>query len=509
MNSPRLESTEHGLTVEAAGRYLYSRYNPSSRPQKAALAVESAEQCLYFVPSPLLGYGLQTLLDRIPESSHILALEVSEELENLCREARSAELAGHPRVSWVQIKDTAGLNAFLEQLGLWKFRRIKRVDLSGGSALHAHLYRTLYNFTAPDTALLPHTAQPPGPFTSGPIVVAGAGPSLEKAFPFLRKNQQKLYILAADTAAAALWRAGIKADAIVVLETQAWNMLDFHGLSQSGIPVIGDLSAYPPSLNASGGAHQLFSSNFANLYFLNRARKAGLRPYILPPLGSVGIAAVEIALASTSGTVLLSGLDFAYTPGKTHAQGTSVHRWQLSRISRLTPAPLWPAAMAAVPSRVPAASGGSIQTDRVLESYAAIFKDRYAKESRLGILQPGGADLNLPLVRFEEAGKLLLKEKEPWQGIFPQKSSASADAQAFLSEELQTLERVIDRWQHYAEGRAEASDVAAALTERDEIYADFPDPPPLPREDNAFLVRAVSRSRRLQRYILRQLNPEA
>ncbi len=547
MTTPRLEQTDRGLTVIAAGRYMYSRHNPSQRPEASARRMEARDQCLYVVPSPLLGYGLNILLERVPDSSHVLALEVSPELMELCAESIPAELKNHPRISWLSVSDNKGLYAFLSRLGLWRFRRILRADLSAGASLNEPLYTELLNFMSSLLAsywrnrntlirmgrawirhvyanLAALSADTLGHqlelLPSGhPVVVAGAGPSLEAALPFLHRNQAGLHILAADTAAGALWKAGIRPDAIVVLETQAWNMLDFHGLAESRIPVIADLSAYPPSLRAAGGSWHVFSSEFAPLRFLHNLRQAGLREYSLPPLGSVGVAAVEIGLSVTSGPVLLCGLDFAYTPGKTHARGTAVHQWQLSTSNRLRPCSTWHPAGAASSVTAAAAAGGSIHSDKVLFSYARLFKDRYAQEQRLRILEPGGVDLGIPLISFEQAQTMLAGRtdiRKP-EFILPPSASAPASAPApaspaargFLESELKAMDNIIEAWELYAAGKTEAGTVAAALDGMDQIFADFPDTPRRLQTDNAFLVRAVSRARRLQRYILRQLGPGA
>lgn len=534
MNDPRLEDTGRGLTVLADNRYLYSRYQPESRAIKIAESAPVESKCLYFVPSPLLGFGMQELARRIPEDSLILAVETAQEMMALCAPQLPDGLTSNPRVIQVRLSDINSLHALLYKIGPWRFRRIRRVDLSGGATLNPGLYDSLAAFLVQDLTTYWRNRHALGRMgrdwtrhilanlaeigsggniiksiadldIPGVPVVIGAGPSLETALPFLRKCRDNLWILAADTAIPALISAGIEPDAAVVLETQAWNLLDFHGTSNSKIPVIADITAYPPSLTQMGGPCYLFSSDFAELNFVRRLDSAELRGYAIPPLGSVGLAALEVAMIRSDGPILLTGLDFAYKPGKSHARGTSFHQWQMSVLHRLNPSPGWEASIKRPRLESPGASGKPLKTDSILQGYADILKDRFSGSGRFFVLEPGGLDLGIPLLNESDAEALILSD-----GV-PKEERRSSDgniinaesASAFLNDEKSHLNLVIDKWDDYVEGRSSASDLAAAMEGLDEIFSDFPDEPPMPKSEDSFLVRAVTRSRQLLRYINR------
>lgn len=537
MDEPRLVDTGRGLTVFAENRYLYSKYQPESRAIKIAENAPVESKCLYFVPSALLGYGVHELIQRIPEDSIVLTLETSQELMALCSPHLPACLSSNPRVIQVRLSDISSLHALLYKIGPWKFRRIRRVDLSGGATLNPGLYDSLAEFLVHDLTtywrnrhslgrmggewirhILANLAEiASGNNTvksissldiSGIPVVVGAGPSLEKTLPFIRRFRDDLWILAADTAIPALISAGIQPDAAVVLETQAWNLLDFHDTRDSYIPVIADITAYPPSLTQTGGPCYLFSSDFAELNFIRRLDDARLRGYSIPPLGSVGLAALEVAEICSEGPILLTGLDFAYRPGKSHARGTSFHRWQLSVLQRLNPYPGWEASIRRPRLEAPDGTGKPLKTDSVLQGYAAILKDRYSGSDRIYVLKPGGLDLGLPLLDYAEAEALILKtasEAGPG-GSKPENIINAESASAFLDDEKRFLTRVIDKWEDYVEGKSSADELSAAMEGLDEIFSDFPDEPPLPKPEDSFLVRAVTRSRQLLRYINRIQN---
>ncbi len=534
MNKPRLEETGRGLTVHAEGRYLYSRYQPGKRPDKAAESAPIENRCIYFVPSPLLGYGLSVLAGRITADSIILAVEQSQELMALC----STHVRENPRIIYVRLSDKESLHALLYSLGPWRFRRVTRLNLNNGASLNPALYDDLTSFLMEDLATYWRNRHALGrlgrewirhifanlteiaygttnfrnlsdlKIDSVPIVV-GAGPSLESSLNFIKKHRKNLWVVAADTALPALKSAGIKPDAAAVLDTQAWNLLDFHDSFADGMTIFADLSSYPPCITHTGGTCYLFSSNFAELDFLKSLDEFGLREHSIPPLGSVGLAALEISLRLSQGEVLLTGLDFAYTPGKSHARGSSFHRWQISSMSRLNPHPGWEASIKRPRLKSADAFGNPLNTDSILEGYASLLKDRYSGNNRLYVLEPGGLNLGLPVINFQEAERILTSDHLPPEEnteinpLMDSRDYTRKQAVRFLEDKICSLNRIGDAWDKYAAGSGSAEDVVSALEGMDEVYADFHDEPPLPKEDDSFLVRAVSRARRLQRYIER------
>lgn len=539
-NDVELEDTGRGLTVCWKGRYLYSPRDPSARPDRIAAAVPREHRCLYFVLSPLLGHGMEKLAERIPDDSHILALEVNQDLMAACSPVLEPTLTSTSCITWVRLSENTAIHQVLYQLGPWRFRRIRRVELSGGAVVDRPLYDDLEEFLSLDLvaywknrnalgrmgrqwvrhayANLAAWEKNPRPEDAEDTksdnaawkatLVAGAGPSLETSVAFIREKRADIRLLSADTALPALLDAEIVPDAVVVLETQAWNFLDFHGSASSGIPVYADLTSYPATLEYTGGSVIPFSSDFAELNWLRRLDGAGLRNFRIPPLGSVGLAAVEIALETGQGPVLLTGLDFAYQPGKSHARGTSIHRWQMANINRLDPMPGYAALMRRPRLRTISAVGGEVWTDAILKGYASLLSDRYASTGRLFLLSPGGVNLDIPVLDEKHAAELLERPKST--GASPCRQSPDSPpallCKRFLDEDVTRLMKIIREWDDYVLGSATPKRVADALEGMDQIFCDFPDEPPLPHENDAFLVRAVSRTRSLLKLIRRVRN---
>jgi len=519
--SPRLEDTGRGLTVFFGNRYLYSKHDPMLRPKRAAEMTPIENRCIYIIPSPLLGYGLDTLSKRIPDDSVILAIEASELLMALCAPyAKKNENVIHVRLS-----SFAALHEVFKSIGPWNYRRIRRVDLSAGSSLNPGLYDELIDFLVDsltnywrnrNTLLklgrqwIRHIYANLCELAYGSLdirsvnnlvidrmpIVVGAGPSLEEALSFIREQRERLWVLTVDTAVSALMACDIKPDAVVVLETQAWNLLDFHDTRGSKITVVADLTSYPPSLTHIGGPCYLFSSTFTTLGFLEKLETCGIRDFTLDPLGSVGLVAIEIALARWNGSVLLAGLDFEYSHGKTHARGTAYHRWQMSCLNRLNPHPGWETLTHRTWDQ-------NQDTDTVLRSYAALLRRRFSDTGRLYTFSPARLDLTLPLL--ENAENILVKsQKKIAQGGKP--SNQAAKAAKFIDAQLRGLRGIIDSWEDYAKNRDGKPRLLDAIGRMDEVYVDFPDAESLPKGDDLFLVRVVNRTRVLLDYIDRVRN---
>ncbi len=112
----------------------------------------------------------------------------------------------------------------------------------------------------------------------------------------------------------------ISADYILAVESQFYNIYDFYGCKDTGIPVICDISAYPKTARITGGENYFFFSEFSDSSFLKEMDNMGLLPGKIPPLGSVGVIAVYAALELTKLPVIYSGLDFSFIPGKSHSR---------------------------------------------------------------------------------------------------------------------------------------------------------------------------------------------
>ena len=81
VNQVQLTRNSHGEdNILCQGKPLYSRYAPSATAERVVNQVVPEESCIYLIPSPLLGYGIQSLKSRLPSHSIIMGIEIEQSL---------------------------------------------------------------------------------------------------------------------------------------------------------------------------------------------------------------------------------------------------------------------------------------------------------------------------------------------------------------------------------------------------------------------------------------------
>ena len=334
-----------------------------------------------------------------------------------------------------------------------------------------------------------------------PIFVAGAGPSLDALIPFIRRYAHKLYILAVDAAFRPLLDSGIRPDAVVAVESQCVSRRAFFGTKGSGVPIIADLCARSANLRVSGGTVSFFMSEYAKLPLLGRIKKTLPDVPVFPPLGSVGLAAVEAALflRRTHESVFVCGLDFSYPAGLSHCKESPSYKEMMNELNRLSPAGNPSAAFKAGAFFIEGKDGSQAACDPALKSYAELFSARYKNTENLYDLSSSGIDLALPCISEADACSLMeafsarTNRREPAAREGKTSSAAAKKSKseqksekenangrekipaisAFYEEEkkrLQTLRAALT-----GEKPLDKADLKALLEECSYVYAHFPD----------------------------------
>lgn len=354
-----LISGDGGTQIRYRGRHLYPT-KPISATRTRARRLEPAAEAVCILASPLLGYGVEELATRMPQGSILLCVEADPALLELSRRVGSVDAQSPTSVKeWM---------TSLPDAWFYQFRRVQVLTLNGGyrvapgvyreleTLLRARLQRAWQNkMTAihmgrlwltnliDNLPLLARCRSLRELTTRKPVAIVGAAPSLDRTADTLARHRASVFVLAVDTAYRSLRDRGIIPDAVCVVEAQHANLDDVLGTPVSRQPLCADISSYSALLRKCRPDNLfLFSSTFVETSLLQRFAATGLRPTTVPPLGSVGATAVELATRVTSASLLLFGLDFAFHHGKTHARATPQHRASLRRQNRLTgtdPAP--------------------------------------------------------------------------------------------------------------------------------------------------------------------------
>ena len=552
--------TSRGFSVLYRNKYLYSKYNPQAAISAQIASLQIPDSSLILCLSPVLGYGLKELMEKLPASSYILALECDQVLMRFSLDHYDFSLFANQRFSYIRTDSVVEVLKKIEALPLFPFKRCITLSCSGGVSLNhtfydevrlyadevisrfwknritlMHLGRNYAHNTFRNLLSLAETAtqctQPDNcrfRLLTGserirkPILVAGAGPSLDTARNFIIKNRSSFFLLAVDAAATALL-PDIRPDAIVLVESQYWIDSAFIGIKKYGIPVFADLTASPRALQACGDTVYFFCTEYARLRYLEHLYQT-LQPFILPPMGSVGVMAIQLALTLTAPhlPVLHAGLDFAWQAGLTHAAGSSPVKKLFAEICR-TESP-YKLNITADMQCISGKRDLSYWTTSVLSGYAELYRHSFSANERVIDIGTEGCFLHGRQADMIEAERILtdangLDKKASVTDIDESNTNADGSffASAFEADLVSKQNRVL---------RGYLADEAKALTmlndhlqgthplsaqmmedifaERDYLYSHFPDAARGYSLDLGFLKRAGVELR----HLLKILRPQ-
>ena len=543
---PLLIQTSRGFSVLYRNKYLYSKYNPQAAIIAQIASLQIPNSTLILCLSPVLGYGLKELTEKLPASSYILALECDQMLMRFSLDHCDFSPFAQQRFSYIRTDSVAEVLKKIESLPLFPFKKCLVLSCSGGVQLNQVFYdevrlyadevisrfwknritlmhlgrnyahNTFRNLLSLARSLAKSPArQMTGSLTRSlvrspesspaelsaweapsskrnfqlltgderirkPLLVAGAGPSLDTARDFIIKNRNSFFLLAVDAAAAALL-PDIQPDAIVLVESQYWIDSAFIGLRKYGIPVFADLTASPRALQACDGNVYFFCTEYARLKYLERLYQT-LQPLILLPMGSVGLTALQLALALAAPRlpVLHTGLDFAWQTGLTHAAGSSPIKKLFAEINR-TESP-YKLSISTGMQHIVGKKGFSYWTTPTLSGYAELYRHTFSGNERIIDIGTEGCFLNGRQADMTEAERILTDAG---------KSNINADDSLFFACKSDTANEQYEALCSYLTGEAEALTILndhlqgkrsisehmmeQLFAERDYLYSHFPD----------------------------------
>lgn len=425
---PCLVAAKQGFSVLYNNKFLYSKYTPKATIQSTIQNLQILPETLILCYSPVAGYGIEELLNILPPKCFILGIELNKDLFDFSIENIPSEIQENNKIQFSYLSspnEIANLLTETNKIPLpGSFRRCLPIQMSGGTQFNEEGFKTITKLTDDfigqfwknrltlvsfgrlfSSNMLKNIRQigynskviPLENKINKPILVVGAGTSLENTIPhlstFLQKNnnRQNIYILAVDAALRCLYENKITPDSIVAVESQLAIEKAYIGFADSKIPIIADICSRPSVTRITKGNISYFASEYTVSPFFNRFKNKfqKLNIPVIPALGSVGLAALEIALLmrKTETPVFITGLDFAYIPSKTHACGTPVHVSMLSSTDRIhtteNPASAYKQRTFTIENKTPSPTISqkkvlSIFTDPALYNYAAMLSARYS-----------------------------------------------------------------------------------------------------------------------------------
>ncbi|MBQ9537676.1 MAG: hypothetical protein IJU95_00250, partial [Treponema sp.] len=192
---------------------------------------------------------------------------------------------------------------------------------------------------------------------------------------------------------------------VVSMESQLVIQMAYIGAAcalKSSPPLLfADITSRPSVPRSFPNKTVLFASRYAEVSYLDRLNQLGIVHDYLIPLGSVGLAAVYIALKLRAGEdvpVFVTGLDFSYSVGRTHALNVPHDIQRRTANTRILPVENYESSFS--PSAIPLQSkdGRAMVSVKSMLGYAQSFKSFFAGKKGLYDIGRTGVDIGLERV---------------------------------------------------------------------------------------------------------------
>ena len=504
--------TSQGFSVSYKEHILYSKYNPSKNIISTIANLQILPGTLILCCSPLLGYGITELLQKLPENCLAILCEAEVALYDFSEREGSLKITDK-RVLVIPPEKLSEL-----PLDIYKFaksglyKRVIRLDLSAGVQFNSDFYNKL--FSACSDSLMTfwknritltkfgrrysknllknlHYLAKTKPVTDffgsidKPIIVFGAGESTQVLLDEL-KNQARTsdyYILCADTALQPLIKNGIRPDGVFIEEAQSVIMKAFIGTLKASdkTRIFAGLSSLPNLVHKAGVENtSFFFTEYAEGSFFNSLKQKAFMPPANLPFGSVGLTAVYYALKFRKNEdipVYVAGLDFSYSIGLTHTKGALAHILRLIQANRIAPPENYAAAYGLGTEKIFGKDGCAVITTPTLKSYAAMFQSYFSGRKNLFDTGKTGIDLGLPKVNIDSlvtdthCNEGEVKEAEDNSNSFEKEISDFLTGERGALEELRNLLTGKTR----LKGNELLSEIEKLAAPREYLYLHFAD----------------------------------
>lgn len=548
---PCMVQTAQGFSVSYQNRFLYSKYAPSRAIEGAIDSLTILPGTLILSLSPALWLGLDKLIEKLPQDCFVLGIETDKNLHEFAEE-KLAELKKSGKVGEkvallpfseneyiVNILSGERLVKDLSLPHISTLRRALPIEMSAGTQFSKEKYFAIASLSQNTIAsfwknritltklgrlysrnLFKNLANLPVALdfnnlahkTSKPIFVFGAGESIEETVSNIPKQLlEKCFVIAVDAASASLKAMKIKIDAIVAVEGQLAIEKAYIGGTAKSSLLIADITSRKAVTRHTRNAVTYFASKYTDSQFFKNLSQKEFFPQLVPPLGSVGLTAVYIALllrANVNVPVFMSGLDFSFSLGRTHAKNAPAHISRLSTTNRFNPAENYTAAFRTGARQIFGKNNIPVFTDTALEGYAKSFTDTFSCIPNLYDAGKQGIPLGIQQIDSEKLKAYLetvqdspssLQEMEKNSNLKPESSpnNDKNDKSKAVKEYLESEEKALNRIKEllmFGNDVASCScsfeeELASLIAPREYLFLHFPDGYKCKTSDLSFLKR--------------------
>ncbi|MGP1588235.1 MAG: 6-hydroxymethylpterin diphosphokinase MptE-like protein [Treponemataceae bacterium] len=527
---PCLVKAKQDFSVYYKSKFLYSKYSPKALIEKTVESRDILCDSLVLIFSPVLFYGMERLTEKLNEDSFVLAIETDKNIYNFSLECDESQFknfkAGKKNFEYLYIPDYSEIQKlFCNKNFLKKISKCKRMISFDFCTNHLDetqkkLQENIKNFSSSFIAqfwknritlvklgklfnkniflnlkLIQNSVKLNPHSVLKPILVLGAGPSVDIFFDNLEsklKNyktilQNNFFLLCVDSVLKSVKNRNITPDAVIAVESQLANEKAFIGQSNTKTILISDFTSQN-NINRYMKANKntklsFIFTEYDSLNFLENLKKNFPDIPVFPPLGSVGLYALEIAiyLRHENTPIFFSGLDFSYEDSKTHCRECpAIFNGLIS--SNRTKSILNCSPNFKVGSKKIAEN---LYTNRILENYAMDFISRYSKTKNLFNLSKIklGNILNMETNEFINfidyaSPKTFPKKKQNCKNLCnlidtnTDLSSYSEKYLKFITKEKKELTKIRD---YLSNGNIDAEQLVQLIDLHEYLFIHFPD----------------------------------
>ena len=443
-DAPCLIECGQGVSVLYKDRYLYSKYAPSKAINNLIENLTISDNSIVLIFSPALWLGIERLIEKLPQTSKIVAIEFDNNLYNF-----STKNLPQKYKNEISFFNESTKNDFLLELQKGHYKKVIPIEFSAGTIFNKEKYNNFFSITQSivdqnlknkltlikfgrlysknifkNLRLIPNSIPFKNLFNkiTKPILVLGAGESLNQTIEKIKGKEKSFFILSVDAALNSILANNIQPDAIVAVESQIAIEKAYIGKSiNSKIPIFCDLVGRPHIPEIINGPISFFISKYASMKFLDTLSSKNILPPTIKPLGSVGLVAMDIALKlrkNDSIKIFFSGLDFSYSVGISHAKNTMAHNNQLISTTKLKSIYNIDTAFSQGTSFVNSKDNSKMITTIALKNYSLLFTDSFKDEKNIFDIGLKGIDLGFKKVFLSEQFFLEAEENQNGRNNF-------------------------------------------------------------------------------------------
>lgn len=423
-NKPFLVETREGFSVKYCNKFLYSKYAPKKSILQIVQNLNILSDTLFLCISPLLCYGVKELISKLEPNCLLLGIEIDENLKNLTVQEYKNFSDQEKKIFQIpQYQELLQLPQNITKYGF--FKRVITIDFSAGSQFNQDFYQELFVKTRDAVSqwwknritlvkfgrkystnlfknLYKLSTFSTLPSISKPILLCGAG---ESALPVLRQIKKiqidkRPCIICVDAELHQLLALNIKADFVVCEESQSIISRAFTGAQKKFDFLLCSVTSSPTVSRIKPDNTYFYTSLYSDTTFLSNLVHNEILPQPIPPLGSVGLVAMELALrmrANESVPIYLCGLDFSFSKGNTHGIETLHDKIRRTKNTKITCFSSFESCFNNDSIAFVNQNNQTKFTTPTLKSYAELFIYLFSKKNNVFSVTEQGYNLNLEI----------------------------------------------------------------------------------------------------------------